>query len=274
MTMPTSLATQLRPTTPNRYKAYLIWSLAATISYHLLVATDKPVVLAGLIPMLATLFVQYILLGSCSVQVSYTFALTLASFALGLVAHNILPYLMDEPDKMTVEQPPVTQFGLALCFLSDLEWIRMRFYLADRQASHPDLIVLPRLYHYQAWLNTLSRQNTRIAIILRHDWNPILQDVLFIFGFCLSSFFAIEAIQETVNPNPGEHAHHNAVFGYNVVYTSTAFWSKLFGGVVLLRPVRLIIGFLYAFAMDWCDSRAKPEVAASTPQEESCECAS
>jgi hypothetical protein len=70
-----------------------------------------------------------------------------------------------------------------------------------------------------------------------------------------------------INPGPGKNAHHNTVFRYNAVYISTPFWSKLFG-LVLLRPVRLMIGFLYAFAMDLSDSRAKPEVAASASQEE------
>jgi hypothetical protein len=47
----------------------------------------------------------------------------------------------------------------------------MRFYLADRQASHPDLIVLPWLYNYQAWSDIPRRQDIKIANILRYGWN-------------------------------------------------------------------------------------------------------
>jgi hypothetical protein len=167
--MATSLATQLRPITPTRNQVYLIWSLAATISHHLLVVAGEHVTLAGLIPILATLFVQYVLFHDRSVHVSHTFALSIASSALGLVAHNILPYLMDEPSKMTITQPLVLHFGLTFCFLPELEWIRMRFYFGDRQASHPDLIVLPcQLHHFQAWLDTLRPEDISIANSFRY----------------------------------------------------------------------------------------------------------
>jgi hypothetical protein len=130
----------------------------------------------------------------------------------------------------------------------------------NQQVLYPDLIVGTIHCHLDRHYETVDEYPSTpdIRSILKY----CLMDVVVVVYICMSNYCVNRPLMMILEVDSSSSDVLRTAVGYNVLFTSdTVGWMIL--GLVLMRPVRLLEGFILAWVLDmWAERVRKKEVDA------------
>ncbi|KAF2129183.1 hypothetical protein P153DRAFT_386366, partial [Dothidotthia symphoricarpi CBS 119687] len=255
--------------TPQRWAIYSAASLLAALIYHFLVVTWGRISLACVVLLLAVCTTQYLVHSRSTLQFSHCLVLSICMLLLGPVSNLISGYLFSESAAIPTIQPPAVHFALSFIFMSDMEWLRLRFDEHDNSAVYADLTNFPCGYNIDAYIDPPpngAREYTPSSLlgVFLRSFRGLPPDLLLTGALGASSYILNSAVLWALHP---QRLHDNEVttaWGYDIFTSSKEFWPSMLSGV-LMRPVRLLIALGFAWvgevwAAFWRKRKAGQEV--------------